>query len=234
MYSSSSWNILGYDNKQVPNTFYETKTGNGFLAVVFPGFSYSSEAPLLFYIKEILIHNAHDILSVDFSYSRNPEFLSVDESTQTTWFQQDVTSVYEEVLRHPQYQQLLLVGKSMGTTAMYNLIRSGLKHENTCFIWITPGILHNEIAQTIRNLDKPSLILVGTADPYYDEKDYREIEHNSKTTMETFENAGHLLEIAQNVSMSIANLKRCAAVVDRFIKTLPSVPATGEAQQEQP
>ena len=230
MYSTSFWNILGYGNKQVPNTFYENKPGNGSLAVVFPGFSYSSEAPLLFYIKEILFHNTFDILSVDYSYCSKSEFLAADEPTQAAWFQQDVSSVYEEVLRHPQYQQLTLVGKSMGTAAMYNLLRSGLKHENTCFIWLTPGILHSEIARTIRDLDKPSLILVGTADPYYDEKDYQEIELNSKTTTERFENAGHLLEIAQDVCLSIANVKRCAATVDRFIKTLPSVPAAIEAQ----
>ncbi|MCK4541301.1 MAG: hypothetical protein KAU17_03590 [Spirochaetales bacterium] len=110
MFSTDYWNILGYDQQYVPNTYYKNKPNNDRLAIVLPGFGYSTSAPLLFYLKELLFQRSNDILSVDYSYNRNPDFLKADEDTQDRWFHQDIDAVYSEVIRHLQYKELILMG----------------------------------------------------------------------------------------------------------------------------
>ena len=110
MFSTDYWNIPGYNQQYVPNTYYKNKPNNDRLAIVLPGFGYSTSAPLLFYLKELLFQRSNDILSVDYSYNRNPDFLKADEDTQDRWFHQDIDAVYSEVIRHLQYKELILMG----------------------------------------------------------------------------------------------------------------------------
>lgn len=217
MYSTESWKIFGYLNKFIPNIFYLNQTNNNRISVIFPGFGYSSEAPLLFYLKELIYQMGYDVLSVDYAYNKNNEFLQSDETTQDKWFQKDVEAVYAEVCQHKQYKSLVLIGKSLGTTALLHLVNTGLQHSRVCFIWITPGTSHSVIAKTVSVLKNRSLIITGSKDPYYDPKDYELIKSNLDADVKIFENAGHILEIENDIGASIDNVKRCISEVYSFL-----------------
>ena len=69
MYSNEQWPIPGYRERPVPNTFYGKEPRNTRLAVTFPGFAYTSQAPLFRYLIQLLNDRGCDVLSVDYDYA---------------------------------------------------------------------------------------------------------------------------------------------------------------------
>ena len=101
---------------------------------------------------------------------------------------------------------------------MLHLLETGLAHEDVCFVWLTPGTSHARIARAVAELDKPSLLLAGTADEFYRPEEYEPIRTNPKVTVELFPGADHSLELPGDLTASIDNLKRCVDVVRRFLE----------------
>ena len=218
MYSTEQWPIQGFRERPVPNTLFGKAARNTRLAVTFPGFAYTSQAPLFRYLIQLLNNRGCDVLSVDYDYSKDACFLGAEEPIKEEWFRRDVSAFYAAVTAHEQYERLVLLGKSLGTTALLHLVEAGLAHADVCFVWLTPGTSHARIARAVAELDKPSLLLAGTADEFCRPEDYDLIRANPRATVELFPGADHSLELPGDLAASLENLKRCVDVVRRFLE----------------
>ncbi len=219
MWTTESWDIKGYNDKLVPNSFYSNRTDNSHLAIVFPGFGYPAEAPLLTYLEQLLLELGFDVLSVDYEYNRNPAFKGSSDSERRDWFTQDILEVSTAAMARPQYSHWVLAGKSLGTDAMLQILTSRQHPSKVRLIWVTPGSRHREIADQALELNSPSLFLVGTADPSYDPLDYQKMTSSRMVRAEAFPGADHSLEVQGNVDASIAILQKCIQVTRQFLQS---------------
>jgi hypothetical protein len=93
MWTTEKWTFQGFDQKAVPNDFYEKSKGNVCLATVFPGYGYTVDAPLLFYTNALLFELGYDVLNINYEYNRNPSYLKCSESEREVWFREDISGV---------------------------------------------------------------------------------------------------------------------------------------------
>jgi hypothetical protein len=67
-----------------------------------------------------------------------------------------------------EYRQVVLVGKSLGTLVMGELITSDAGFAGAPSVWLTPLLEHDRVAAALKRLDTPGLIVIGSEDPQYD------------------------------------------------------------------
>ncbi len=217
MWTEDSWQLSGFYGKAVPNEFYRKSKDNSRLAIVFPGYGYSTQAPLLYYAIELLSELGYDVLSVNYEYNKNEGFLKSPETVQDQWFAADVAAVLEMARSRPQYSKWVVVGKSLGTTAILQLLSEGDYPMRTKLIWLTPGFSHSRITEVVRTTKLDSIFFVGTLDRYYDQTEYELMKTNARVRVELFKGADHSLQTSDSTATSIEYLKRYLASLRSFI-----------------
>jgi pimeloyl-ACP methyl ester carboxylesterase len=218
VWSDKSIEITDYKGNSIPNTYYIKRNKNNKLAITFPGYGYLAEAPLLFYLNEILFQLHFDVLSIEYAYKKNTEFKKATDLEQTKWFDFDIGSIYKKIVDYKQYDELVLAGKSLGTTALLNMIRLGIPHVRQKYIWLTPGTAHTDIIITASNLNRPSLFIVGTADSFFRKEEYDLLKNIPDIKIEVFPNANHSLEIDNDIDNSIRNIINYINAIRIFIQ----------------
>jgi len=70
-------------------------------------------------------------------------------------------------MKERSYGKITIVGKSVGTRAMGHLVtqEGSLKHAKS--IWLTPVLKSEGLREQIKSWGRPSLFIIGSADPHY-------------------------------------------------------------------
>jgi len=195
--------IIGYKGTEIKTK--DTIKNTDKIAVIYPGYRYGLEAPLFFYLEELLVQNGFDIIGLDYRYNENKEFIKADDDEKDKWFEYDCKAIGSEVFKAiGQYKEVLLIGKSLGTSAILNQINNSLVSEEYGIIWLTPGTSAHEIYKLLNVIRNRSLLISGTGDRYFNEKEINNI-NNDNVTIKKVENAGHLFEV-EDVYKSIENI----------------------------
>ncbi len=214
----STLSILDIHGNPIPNTYSIRNANNHRLAITFPGLGYLSQAPLLFYLKELLSLLDHDVLSIEYTYCNDNAFLGSTASERDVWFSNDITSIHKKLLDNNHYTEIVLAGKSLGTTAILKILRMGLPQKQLKCIWLTPGASHSEIIDFVKEHKVNSLFIVGTEDRFYNRLEYENLLNIPNIKIKLFQLAGHSLEIENNIDESIMNVKECMADIRNFIE----------------
>ena len=119
--------------RPIAYTHVTTPKPDARLAILLPGLGYSTDAPAFHYTAGLLLEQGYHIIEVNYRY-RDPAYDQVELETQVV---SDVTTVLDALLSSDSYDDVLVVGKSLGTIAMASL------WENKAFdrmngIWLTP------------------------------------------------------------------------------------------------
>lgn len=122
MYSFTTLDINGYRGEPVPNTFLRQAEEARRLGIVLPGWGYSADRPVLYYPGLVLLDRGADLLRVEYQYVRRPEYLAAEAEERERWLVDDVTAALEAGLAQRAYDEVTLVGKSIGTLAMGHLV----------------------------------------------------------------------------------------------------------------
>lgn len=212
--------IHGYENIPIPNTLHETHQNSGKIAIIFPGYEYGPTNPLLYYATEVLYQSGCDVLVLDYAYNKNAAYLRANEEDQAKWLKTDACAAYESVLREQQYRDIILVGKSLGTASMSNILcRNDVSPISKC-VWLTPVIPLAHIKRLTEKCGGASLVCIGTADNAYIEKEYESQPCDANVEIAVFENADHSLEVAGNFNQSLAILKSVMVRMSSFVGTV--------------
>ncbi len=214
---TTSLAIRGYRDAPVPNQFHRQEAAATHLALMLPGFGYTCDMPLLFFTTSHLIDHGADILQVEYAYSRSADYRALDVDERHRWLLADVQAAWQVAQRQRSYQRYTIIGKSLGTRAMAHLLMTEPLLQQAHTIWVTPVWQEPLVGAALRQSTQPALVVIGTADPYYDPALVAELQAREQCTVVVVPDAEHGLEIVGDAVRSIQALAIAIQAVQAFV-----------------
>jgi pimeloyl-ACP methyl ester carboxylesterase len=219
MLKQSTLEIRGYNNEDVPNTFWKQAGAAQHLAIALPGYGYTADMPALYYPGHLITSRGGDLLQVQYNYSKNPEYERLEAGGQAAWLYADAMAACFAGLSQGTYQRVTLIGKSLGTIAMAHLL--GDKPEFTVAecVWLTPVLDDLLTFDRLLKGGERGLVLIGTEDPYYQPDQLTALQKAANLTVQVHAQANHSLELPGDIPGSIRILEKIIDQIDQFIFT---------------
>ncbi len=202
------------------NTVELQVKGKNRLTILIAGFGYNFDMPIFYYTNKLLDSKETDVLLIDLGYSQYDEFLKLSEERQELFFSKDL-NILQDYIESLEYEQLLFIGKSLGTTACYKFLHSDVIYDKTIgVVWLTPGTSAYKISKFIAKNDLNNLLIYGENDKFHEQLNLQLLEQNSMSlTHIPISNADHILE-SENCVESINILKFVIEKINIFVNKL--------------
>lgn len=218
MATAKTLSILGFDGQPVPNRFLHPESAIDRLAVLLPGFGYTLDMPLFYYAEHLLLERGWDVLRVEYAYGRLPAFRSAPDDERARWLREDTSAAYRAGLARRAYSRVALIGKSLGTLAMGHLLTSADRPSGEVrAIWLTPLLREEWLRARIERHAGPSLFVIGTADPHYDEGILDGLLAATGGEAVVVEGADHGMDVPGGPVASVRAVERAVAAMQRFL-----------------
>jgi hypothetical protein len=217
MHSTQSITMSGYRDQPVPHTFFELDTPTDHLALVLPGRGYTAQMPLLFYPVNLMLDKGADVLRLEYAYDRRPDFEALSTNEQLRWLFADVTAAYRAGMNRRPYQQVTLIGKSLGTLAMGHILTTETLPHQTNAIWLTPVIHFDLLCQQIKQFKGRSLFVIGTSDFAYNPAVLAELCQATGGQVVAVAGADHGFNIKDDVAQSIQAVEQAVRAIAAFL-----------------
>jgi hypothetical protein len=211
----STFDVVGYNNQKVYNTFISRSDPTGHLGIILPGYRHSADMADLHYAGRILREQGADLLTVEYAYYQT-DYLSQSESGQNQRISEDVFAVCNACLSFRPYTKITLVGKSLGTKAMGFLLADERFQKAHC-VWSTPPLTTEWLYSRIKDIHPPSLFIIGTADQYYKPEMLEYLVNVTNGHAVIVEGANHGLEIPESVPKSLTALGQIVQALQEFL-----------------
>lgn len=220
MYSFKALEIKGYRNEPVPNTLLWQEKQARQVGIVLPGIGYTCQMPLLYYASQSMLALGMDVLWVEYNYLRRPDYRMLSGAEQNERLFTDVTGACRIALAQRSYLGVTLIGKSMGTRAMAHLIAMEAGFADCRDVWLTPVLRDSKVREQISRR-RHALVVIGTADPYYDPGFLAGLRANTRREVVAVEGADHSLEIQGDVGSSLIILDQVTRAIQEFVSSSP-------------
>lgn len=217
MPTPTTLDIAGYGDEPVPHTFLRQEQATQHLAILLPGLNYGCDLPLLYYPARLLLARGADVLRIEYASQRRADFRSAPATAGAALFA-DVSAACQAALAQRPYQQLTLVGKSLGTLALGHVLTADARLSSARAVWLTPLLHSDSLRAQITQWGGPSLFVIGTADPYYDAARLAELQAATGGAAVVVEGADHSLELAGEVVQSLAAMTQVIQALQRFLE----------------
>lgn len=217
MYSLTALEISGYRGEPVPNTFFQQYQETRHAALLLPGLGYTCQMPLFYYPTLLLQALGADVLCVDYAYNRRPDFQTLPPPEQARWLYTDVAAAYNSILSQRSYEQVTVIGKSLGTLAMGHLLTTEALRMDTKAIWLTPLLKNEALRAQIQRYGQHSLFVIGTADPHYSAAYLAEVQAATQGERVVVEGADHSLVINGDVFKTLQAMDQIMHAVQKFL-----------------
>jgi hypothetical protein len=217
MVSRNQLTIKGYNGRSLKNTLFRHSTDTQKVAIIFPGLAYNSQMPLLHYTIETIIDSGLNVLTVDYDYSNNPEFLNQSQTVRSDWLIEDVEAALKVITDEENQEVVCLVGKSLGTLALGHLLETREDLRDAKTIWLTPLIKNPELLEQMLAYTKDAILVIGAKDPHYDSDIIDRLNATTQLGGIVIEEANHSLEIEGAVTKSLRVLMQIVSVLQQFL-----------------
>jgi predicted alpha/beta-hydrolase family hydrolase len=205
--------IKGASKLDLDNTFFRAEGTSRKAALVLPGLGYTCQGPLLYYMTRMMVERGYDVLNVHYNYSE------VKETDFEHIGLADGMAALEALKEQGEYEEVVIVGKSLGTMVMSLLLRHGKwpMIENTKkLIWLTPGWSEERFISEMVSCTIPSLQIIGTFDRHFSPEWKNRVVANKNMKVSTIEGADHSLETGK-YETNIALLSKVMTQVSSFL-----------------
>lgn len=216
MFSITSLEIAGHNGRPVANQLYRGGGESDWLALVLPGMGYTAAMPLLYYPTFLLLGLGAEVLQVSYDFDRDPAYQRASAQERRRWLAEEVNAAYTAGMAQRTYRRLTLVGKSIGTLAMADLLPQTPADSTRC-VWLTPLLPSPELRAAIRQHPRPSLFAIGTADPGYDAGLLDEVRQATGGEALVFEGTDHSLMLGGDIEGALAIMGRLIAALRAFL-----------------
>jgi predicted alpha/beta-hydrolase family hydrolase len=215
MYSFKTLEIAGHGNRKVPNTFFRQQESASRLVVVLPGIGYTCQMPLLYYPTRVAIELGMDVLWLEYDYIRDADYQALPEAKKEYRLFCDTEAALRVAQSQRPYNLVILIGKSMGTRAISHLVTldSGILGG---IAWITPVLTDLNVRAQIKGR-KNDLIVLGTADHYFDQPYVAELMAAKNNELLLVDGADHSMEIQGNTLRSVQIMEEITGIVRSFL-----------------
>jgi hypothetical protein len=170
------------------------------VAIVLPGGMYTPAAPLLYYATSVLLHRGWTVQEIWWGDPPGGE-------SNPGWVREQT----EAALSRERADQVLLIGKSLGTYAA-----PVAAAQDISAIWLTPILTNRTVVDGIARASKPHLVVGGTADRVW----RGEVARASGAEVLEIPDADHALEIEDDPIQSVRILGQITEAVDQFVVRL--------------
>jgi len=212
--------LIDYKSKNIKNDYYTHEKKPTSLIIVFPGYGYDSNSPLFFYLKELVYDLGYDFITIDYRYNENQEFLDLPESDKLKWLEYDSNIFYETIKQNTDYKQYFLLGKSLGTTAILNILQNEKNREKETLILLTPAMSQAALIDIIKDFKTPVFFQIGDVDPYYSKKNIKFLKNNKNIELDILSDMGHAYETGDDIYKSILNLITALKNIEKFLENV--------------
>ncbi|MGA2112590.1 MAG: alpha/beta family hydrolase [Anaerolineales bacterium] len=213
--AATSLPVVGYQREPVPNTFFRQSAEATRLGILLPGHRHTVDRPELHYAERVLLERGADVLRVEYAYWKI-DFMSRPEPERDAWLRADVEAAGTQALAERTYGRTTLVGKSLGTLAMGHLLALEAFQKSVC-VWLTPLLTVRWLVERMEQLHPQSLIVVGTADPFYDPAIQDHLQAVTGGRVLVLPGADHSLEVPESVPAPLLALGQIVSAMEQFI-----------------
>lgn len=179
------------------------------LALIFPGIGYHEDKPLLYYARKIAAKYDYEIRCVHYpTFAGNIK----GDAVKMREFADLALQKAEEDLREldlTQYEEVLLVGKSIGT-AVAGAFAQAHELQARC-------VLYTPLEMTFTYDFRDCIAFTGTADPWVDPERLRTICERQGIDLRRIAEANHSLETG-DVLTDLANLTRIMEETENYVE----------------
>lgn len=196
------------------HAFLRADGGSDTLAVLFPGFGYRVTAPLLHYAEQALLWRGADVLRLDLAYDEDPTFPAHDPEARRARIRSDAERALGAALAAGDHRNVVLIGKSLGTLALADLVAGPLADRGPVCVWLTPLLNDAGLREAVTRQRPPSLYVIGTADPLYDAGVLEELRDACGGRSVVVEGADHGMLVPGDMAATLEGLRRVMAVMD--------------------
>jgi len=215
MVTITALEIAGYGSKPVPNRFFRQEQAATRLGLVFPGLGYNCDMPLLYYPTKLLLARGADVLQLRPDYA-TPEFQSLPGEERARRAGADASAALHAGLAQRHYRQIVLVGKSIGTLAIAQLVSTEARLADAVTIWLTPVFRGRQVVEAAARFQGPALFVAGTADSLFDADAMSRLREATRTETLVVEGADHSMEISGDLLRSVGVLDQVVRAVAGF------------------
>ena len=181
------------------------------LAVFFPGIGYTVDKPLMYYSRRLAEKHGFEICLLP--YSGFPKKVKGDKAKMQESYKIALKQAKEILsdIDFEDYEDILFVGKSIGTIVAAKIASKSSVHERIRFIYYTP------LEETFSFPVQDAIVFTGSADPWVEAGSIPALCKESRIPCHVIPNANHSLETADPL-VDIQNLNEIMAETARFIR----------------
>lgn len=194
----------------------EENAGASHIALLLPGVGYRLENPIFYFVQQLLIDRGYQIAAVDYAYDKVEGFRDFSFEEIMEILGNDATSIGEALSQLPNHNSKLVVGKSLGTVLMANLMDQGFI-KNSKLAWLTPSSKVPQVPNNIQEHAANSYVCIGTADKGYEKAVYQAFE-KAGATVTILDDLAHVLECENDVPKSIQGHHKMIADLQTWLK----------------
>ncbi|MBP3041221.1 alpha/beta hydrolase [Bacillaceae bacterium Marseille-Q3522] len=168
-------------------------TGSDKVCFMFSGVAYTYDKPLFYYATMIMLENKIDVIHIHYPFNAKKLLKQPFTAIAKTMID-DVGSVVTEVLHKKQYNEIIFLGKSIGTIPITGEFMKNDTFRAAKMILLTPVLMFDEFFQTVIKSKHHGLLVIGNKDKNYKEE---KIEKLNETNFDitVIPQANHSLDI---------------------------------------
>jgi dienelactone hydrolase len=208
----------------LPTTLLRHDDGSNTIALLFPGLGYRATMPLLHYTQRALTWRGADVLRLDLAYDLDPAFPTDDAVQRRRWIRDDALLAFAAASRLGNHRNVVLVGKSLGTLALADILdREDLLPAAGC-VWLTPLLHDPALREALGRPRPPSLIAIGTGDPLYDGTLLDDLAARGRHDAVVVPGADHSLEVPGDAAGTVDALRTYLSALESFLARIAKHP----------
>jgi hypothetical protein len=208
--------VAGHHREPVPASMILQPEATDHLGILLPGYRHTIDMPDLHYAGLILQQKHADVLRIEYAYSKT-DFMNRPGPERAEWLAADVQAACAAGLAKRNYKKLTLIGKSLGTLAIGQLLEDPRFATASC-IWSTPILSDPWLCAQIRKHHPRSLFIIGTADQQFDPAVLEELVTSTQGEALILPGLHHGLEIEDDIPGTMEALRRIVDALHAFIE----------------
>lgn len=209
--------IRGAQGRSVPNVFWRQAAESNRLALIWPGYGYGVDMPVLYYATRVAWLYGYDTLCVDVNYSEDPLYSAMTDQERNDLVNAEGDAVFTAAVSRNSYSHLLLVGKSLGTFTMLHVLESQARARSAKCVWLTPVLTSDYFLDHVTGLSPSSLFVIGDKDPYFSRDRLDRLVRFTGGQALVVPGATHDLDVEGDVFASIEALSRVMQGLSGFL-----------------
>lgn len=185
------------------------------LCVLLSGTNYLYDKPLMYYANMAMLQQGYDVVQVNYTYE--DAFFEQPITLIATQILKDVKSVIVDVCQRVAYDDILFVGKSLGTLPMsFHFSQKQVTYPK--LIMLTPLLQQEEVYTKLLAIENELLLIIGDADPHYDQQKVATLNEKDNVSVLVISDANHSLDVVPNdMEKSLASLTKTMQRIRAFI-----------------